>query len=227
MYKKLTHLISLILILFLFGCSTNTRLSMADVYSGYYSIANEYVKLENIEKALEYYEKALPGYEDSNEIKYKLAYYSTLTKNYINAEKYFLELLSMDSQNSTIKSSLAYIYCKQEKYDQAITLYSEILEQNAFDEISFKNYILLTEFIGQKEEAESLVQKYIEKFPKDETIYTLLQKEEETENTDESEEGSNTDEVDSSTAENKDLSVENPLDTSENVATNDAATKAE
>ena len=95
---------------------------MKDVYAGYFTIAEEYFKMEKYAKAAEFYEKCLKDNDELTlrNVKYKLAQsYLKLTK-WKDASKIYEELLEVDSDNTNLKTLLAYSYMKNGVFDEAI-----------------------------------------------------------------------------------------------------------
>ena len=81
---------------------------MKDVYAGYYSIAEEYFKMEKYAKASEFYEKCLLDNDELTlrNVKYKLAQTYLKLSKWKDASKIYEELLQVDSENTNLKTML-------------------------------------------------------------------------------------------------------------------------
>ena len=75
MKKTLGFCILFLSLFLIFSCASDNNVLMKDVYAGYYSIAEEYFKMEKYAKAVEFYEKCLNDNDELNlrNINYKLA----------------------------------------------------------------------------------------------------------------------------------------------------------
>ena len=105
----------------IFSCVSNNNALMKEVYSGYYTIAEEYFKMEKYAKAIEFYEKCLKDNDELTlrNVKYKLAQSYLKTSKWEQAKEIYEELLLVDSENTNIKTLLAYSYMKLENFDKA------------------------------------------------------------------------------------------------------------
>lgn len=162
-------------LLVIFSCVSNNNALMKEVYSGYYTIAEEYFKMEKYAKAIEFYEKCLKDDDELTlrNVKYKLAQSYLKTSKWEQAKEIYEELLQVDSENTNIKTLLAYSYMKLENFDKAEEIYLNLINSQSLNQSSYKNLILLYIIKNDFEKAEQEITSYKEKFPLDDTISTI------------------------------------------------------
>lgn len=159
----------------IFSCVSNNNALMKEVYSGYYTIAEEYFKMEKYAKAIEFYEKCLKDDDELTlrNVKYKLAQSYLKTSKWEQAKEIYEELLLVDSENTNIKTLLAYSYMKLENFDKAEEIYLNLINSQSLNQSSYKNLILLYIIKNDFEKAEQEITSYKDKFPLDDTISTI------------------------------------------------------
>ena len=81
--------------------------------------------------------------------------------------------MEVDSDNTNLKTLLAYSYMKNGVFDEAEKIYLSMIESQSLNQSSYKNLILLYGIKNDFEKAESELALYKEKFPLDETISTI------------------------------------------------------
>ena len=174
--KRTVGFCILIFSLLIFSCVSNNNALMKDVYAGYFSIAEEYFKMEKFAKAAEFYEKCLKDNDELTlrNVKYKLAQTYLKLSKWKEASKIYEELLQVDSENTNLKTLLAYSYMKLENFDEAEKIYLSLIEAQSLNQSSYKNLILLYGIKNDFVKAESELASYKEKFPLDETISTIV-----------------------------------------------------
>lgn len=137
----------------------------------YYTIAEEYSKLKNYKEAVIFYQKCLNyNVKTENELRYKIALNSAKDKDWENAIINYEFLQNQDTQNKTIKESLAYIYAKDGNKEKASELYKQLYEDNPFDSENAENYIYILIATNDIENAHILFDKYKIDFPDSENI---------------------------------------------------------
>ena len=156
----------------IFSCVSNNNTLMKDVYSGYYTIAEEYFKMEKYAKAIEFYKKCLTDNDELTlrNIKYKLAQAYLKTSKWDQAKSIYEELLQVDTENTNIKTLLAYSYMKLENFDEAEKIYLSLIQAQSLNQSSYKNLILLYAIKYDFEKADQHLILYKENFPLDDTI---------------------------------------------------------
>lgn len=149
-YSAVTLLISLILLSSsIMSCkSTNgipipgeEKYRIGNISAEYFQIAKAYYDQKNYKKAIEYYELAKRDKNFEESAFYQIGVCYVMQKEWDSAEAVFNEILKKDPENSTIKSSVAYIKANAGKFQEAIDLYRELSEQYPNDSSYLINYI--------------------------------------------------------------------------------------
>jgi hypothetical protein len=86
-------------------------------------------------KAIAHLEKALKAGRDDYEIYLFLGYASIFTDDIEGARGYFRRGLRMREDNEELLKGLAYVYLKDERIEDAISLWGEVLEKNPRDRL--------------------------------------------------------------------------------------------
>ena len=164
-----------ILILSLCSCKTlnsfdlyvpnEANIHRKNIASEYYQIAEAYADLKKYDKAIIYYKRAMRDSGFKKASYYKLGRMNVLSNNFDEAEKIFKNLLKTDSENQTLKMSLAYCYGKNRKITKALKIYSDLLVQNSDSSDIMVNYIYLLIADDNLEEAQSQLLILKQKFP--------------------------------------------------------------
>lgn len=173
MKKSLLFFLICIIVVFT-SCSSNEIKGNKEIFDNiaaeYFNIGEEYYKLENYKKAIEYFSKIENMETYSLSVKYKLALCYVKNSEWDNAIDCFKELLKYDPTNVSLKSSLAYTYAKDLKLAEASKIYEEIIQENEYDSIALKNYILVQIAAENTEKVEELKEIFREKFPLDDSL---------------------------------------------------------
>lgn len=174
MIKKLFCVV-LILCLFLLSCTTNSKQINLSFYEDNYTMAEEFFSLKKYDKAAYYYERCLTdsNLENLKNVKYKLARTYLFLEKWKEAINIYDELLLIDSENENIYLLKAYTLIKQAEFTQAEELYLKILEKYPNEQSAYKNLILLYVLKKDFEQSESLINKYKELFPLDDSISNI------------------------------------------------------
>ena len=106
MKKTLGFCILFLSLFLIFSCASKSNILMKDVYAGYFTIAEEYFKMEKYAKASEFYEKCLLDNDELTlrNVKYKLAQTYLKLSKWKEASKIYEELLQVDSENTNLKT---------------------------------------------------------------------------------------------------------------------------
>ena len=96
-----------------------------NIASEYFSIAEEYFKLKNYQKAIQYYKMAMKDRSLNVSAYYKLARSYALSKDYETAEECFVNLLEKDPQNRDLQVSLAYVKAMKGNTAESLVLYRD------------------------------------------------------------------------------------------------------
>ena len=107
----------------------------------YFNIAKVYEEQKNYTKAIEFYTKAKSNKELVRTCDYKIGLCYVYSKDWENAKSSFEKLLKLDSENGSLKSSLAYIKAMSGDLDGALEIYTELFEANNTDVTFLKNFI--------------------------------------------------------------------------------------
>ncbi len=160
----------------------------------YINIGDTYFSLGKYDKAVEYYKLALSDKENYWAVNYKLAKTYIAQSKWVDAKPIFEEILKRDSENASIKASLAFIYIKLGEYDQALLIYDELnnsdKSQSKYLQNTISILLLKEDLEGANTKFELLKELYpdcenIEKF--ETAIQELKKKNEEAANSEQSE----------------------------------------
>jgi len=142
----------------------------------YYTIAEEYEKLKNYDKAITYYKKCLEfDVKTKNELIYKIAQNSALNKSWDDAIKYYKILLEQDPDNRIIKKSIAYIYASNDNLLMSIKMYAELYKNDIYDQECVENYIYVLIANKDMNTANIILEEYKINFPDSTKIETLAE----------------------------------------------------
>ncbi len=149
---------------------------LSGIYSEYYNIGEEYLKLKNYSKAAEFYIKAASDKEIANAAYFKAGRCYALGKNWTKALGVYSEIYRYDKGNSSVKESLAYIYAMSGDYKNSEVLYRELLDANPDVPEILMNYAVVLLTMEKYDEARAQVAILKEKFPDQQKIKTLEDK---------------------------------------------------
>lgn len=145
--KKYLLLLFVFCILF-FSCKTNSVFVpgekneiIKNIYSEYYSLAEEYVRLENYRKAIDNFEFAMKDKSLHDAAYYKIGQCYAWNKQYKEAEEVFSNILKKDKNNLTIKSALAYLQAMNGNVKESASMYKELVSENTDNPDLLVNYI--------------------------------------------------------------------------------------
>lgn len=168
-----------VLLLFFFSCASipcEKKIIEKNLFEEYFSIAERYKNLEDYSKAIEYYSKALPSKSLHGYAFYEIALCNVYLKNWNEAKSSFETLLQNDSENTTLKSSLAYIEAMRGNLEKAESLYASLYENNPDDSFVLKNLIAVLAAEKKYEEADKNLNLLEEKFPDESSIPDIKKK---------------------------------------------------
>lgn len=162
-----------------------------NVYSEYYIIAEEYIKLNNYSKAIEYYKLAMGDKSLKDAAYYKMGRTYSLNGEHDKALDVFNKLLKKDPDNINLKSSVAYLTAMKGESKKAAVLYKNLVLENPDNSDILVNYISILIQIKDFETASINLEFLKTKFPDVKQIKSLTdeldkQKTVDSEKTDES-----------------------------------------
>lgn len=114
---------------------------ISNISAEYYQIAKAYFDQKNYSKAIEYYSLAKRDKQFEESSNYQIGVCYVMQKDWNNAEIIFKDILKRDPENSTLKSSIAYIKANSGKFQEAIDLYRELYELYPNESSYLINYI--------------------------------------------------------------------------------------
>jgi len=153
-----------------------TKVILKNIYIEYMALADEYYNLEKYSKAATYYQQCLSDKSLYNTAYYKLGLCYVKTSDWNNAEQVYSKLLKKDPDNSTLKSSLAYIQSMNGNTKDSVKLYGQLVID--YPEVSeyLENYIALLIQTEDLENAETQFNILKEKFPDSKKISLIDEK---------------------------------------------------
>ncbi len=184
---------------FFFSCASvhvpipgETEVKKNNIYVEYMNIADAYNDLGKYDKAITYYSYAMKNKSLYWTAFYKLGRSYALNKNWQEAEKVYLKLLKRDSENVSLKMSLAYIYAMNGNLKGSEQLYEELNKNNPDNSDILVNYINVLFAEENYEKAKEKTNELKEKFKDNKNIETFEKKLEELEDSDSSKSGADT-----------------------------------
>ena len=142
----------------------------------YIQIAEAYEKLKDYSKAISYYEAAIKskaGSELGDSVYYNIARCYALAKDWDHAQEIYVNLLEKDPDNTSLKSSLAYVTAMKGDLESAAEKYHALVEENPTDPALMKNLISVLLADDKKEEAAIQFAVFKEKFPDDNSVQEI------------------------------------------------------
>ncbi len=144
--KKIVLVLVSLVSLFFISCTSVSfagegSVERNNLSNEYFNIAKVYEEQKNYTKAIEFYTKAKSNKELVRTCDYKIGLCYVYSKDWENAKTSFEKLLKLDSENGSLKSSLAYIKAMSGDLDGALEIYKELFEANNTDVTFLKNYI--------------------------------------------------------------------------------------
>ena len=162
--------------------------AITNIYIEYLNIADIYFSLEKFDKAESYYKAAMGNKDIYWNAYYKLAKCYAYQSKWGDAQTSYETILKRDPDNSSIKSSIAYIYAMNGNTTKAIDMYTDLIANAPEQAELYENYICVLLAAEKKEEAKEQYEVLKEKFPESKRLEELGKHFEETEETEESEE---------------------------------------
>ena len=93
----------------------------------------KYYRKKKYIKAISFFEKALVEFRDDPQIYLYLGYSSVKINDIDGARRYFKSGSIIDENNTELKKGLAFIYLKDERIEDAISLWGEVLKERPLD----------------------------------------------------------------------------------------------
>ena len=168
--------------IFSFSCSS-TKMAVpipgqsdaviTNIYIEYLNIADIYFGLEKFDKAETYYKAAMGNKDIYWSAYYKLAKCYVYQSKWGDAQTAYETMLKRDSNNISLKSSVAYIYAMNGNTEKSIELYSELMEQSPDQSEILENYICVLLAADKKEDAKTQYDLLKQKFPESKRLEEL------------------------------------------------------
>ena len=137
----------------------------------YFELGNISFLKDNFEKGLEYYNKAISnGYDESN-LYFNLGMIYEELENYNMSIRNYTKAIERDKFNPEYRLKQVSAYVKNDNYDEALEALDEV---NQFCPDIFEGYHLTFEIYcaqGKYKEAENIINKAIDMFPKDVSLF--------------------------------------------------------
>jgi tetratricopeptide (TPR) repeat protein len=197
MKLKKSFWVSICLLPLIFSACSSTKLSVpipgrseaviTNIYIEYLNIADIYFGLEKFDKAETYYKAAMGNKDIYWNAYYKLAKCYVYQSKWGDAQTAYETILKRDSENNSIKSSIAYIYAMNGNTDKALEIYSQLIEASSDQSEYLENYICVLLAAEKQEEAHEQFNLLAQKFPESKRLeelgkYFVEETEEESEN---------------------------------------------
>lgn len=141
------------------------NIRLHQLYSEYYSIGDEYVKLENYSKAIEYYEFAMKDKTLRDAAYYKIGQCYAKNKQYDKALSVFKSILKKDPDNISLKSSVAYLTAMTGNKEDAAGIYKDLVVANPDNSETLINYISILIVLKDYETAKINLDYLEKKYP--------------------------------------------------------------
>lgn len=117
------------------------------------------------EEALAVYADALPYAQTHDAALYKRGRLACLCGDWELAEAAFTLLLQDDPENTSVRQSLAYVYCQGGREAEGLAAYRALHEEKPHDELIFQGYIKALKLNGLEEEAQEAEAEFDRLFP--------------------------------------------------------------
>ncbi len=147
-----------------------------NITAEYFAIAVSYEEVKNYSKAIEYYKLAMKNEEQKNSAYYKIGWCYAMNKEWEKAREIYEAQLKIDSENTNLKASLAYITAMCGNLREAIVAYKELSSANPTSVDYLKNYIYVLMADGKYEIADEQFAILKETFPDDSDIADIQTK---------------------------------------------------
>ena len=116
-------------------------------------------------EAISSYELSLNSDKTRDAALYKIGHLSSLIGDWQMADESFSTLLREDTENVTVRQSLAYVYCRAGRKKEGLELYRELHEEQPYDESVYQGYIKALKLNGMDEEAKKEEEAFASLFP--------------------------------------------------------------
>lgn len=179
MYKKIFIFLGIFFIFIFLSCKSSSNVNnnsqgIINISYEYYQIAEEYLKLNKYSKAIEYYKKIENLTEYKNTVRYKLARCYALNSQWEDSLRMYNILLEEDPNNTSLLTSVAYIYAKTLQFDKASNIYEKLIIAQEYSPSILKNYILVELANNNLDKVEKLKELFRQRFPLDDSINKLV-----------------------------------------------------
>lgn len=137
----------------------------------YFNLGNISFLRDNIEKGVEYYNKAVAnGYEEAN-LYYNLGMVYEETDNFLFAVRNYSKAIAKEPLNPEYRLKQISLYIRNDKLDEALEALEELNQYcpDIFEGYHFRFEIYCAQ--GKFEEAEKVINRAIELFPKDVSLF--------------------------------------------------------
>lgn len=137
----------------------------------YFNLGNISFLRDNIEKGVEYYNKAVAnGYEEAN-LYYNLGMVYEETDNFLFAVRNYSKAIAKEPLNPEYRLKQIALYIRNDKLDEALEALEELNQYcpDIFEGYHFRFEIYCAQ--GKFEEAEKVINRAIELFPKDVSLF--------------------------------------------------------
>ena len=147
--------------------------AVKNIYIEYMNLADAYYELEKYDKAVSYYKAAMENKDIYWTAYYKLARCYVYQSKWDLAQTSYESLLKRDTENNSLKSSLAYIYAMNGNVEKSTAMYEELIDSNPDQSEYLENYICLLLAQDKKDEAKTQFDILAEKYPASKKIEEL------------------------------------------------------
>lgn len=132
----------------------------------YYFLAEEYISLQKYDKALELLQKVQnTGAKTENELFFAVARTAALAKNWDMSLTYYEKLLLLDSQNTAVQKSIAWVYAQKGDIATAQEYYEKLYARHNYDKDIATNYIFILLAAEYVDEAKIIFEEYSQLYP--------------------------------------------------------------
>lgn len=169
--KALFFLASLAAVLLITGCSTyDSSARRQDIAAEYHELAEGFAELGNYQKAAVYYEKAARWPAWRNQALYSRGRMLALDGQWTQAVSVFEGLFNEDSDNSLLRSALAWSLAGAGNNQKALEQYRVLIQIHPDDPVFLRNYAALLVKLDQSAEALSVIEQLRTRWPGHEAL---------------------------------------------------------
>ena len=179
--------IFLLPVFFLTSCKSTSsiipgeqRILLDNLFIEYSKLGDAYFGLAKYSEAITYYQKAMEDKELYWPCYYKVAKCYVYNSDWNHALEMYKTLLEKDSENSSLKASIAYIHSMRGNFEEALIIYDELLLLQPNNEKFIENYLAISLgnekiFTDNREKFDKTFNFFKENFAKNSNI-TIFQK---------------------------------------------------